>query len=129
MMSLVRAQFGEPKRKRPSHDGLFLFGSPCYGENQYGFAVYCDGRSPSPFREIEPSNFAIATGRLTSEAFSESSGSRHKVAHSSRIVANFHLGTLGSICSLLCGENFGKNNSLSPLHLFSTFWTRTCHQM
>ena len=100
-----------PKRKRPSHDGLFLFGSPCYGENQYGFAVYCDGHSPSPFREFEPSNFAIATGRLTSEAFSESSGSRHKVAHSSRIVANYHLGTLNSVLSLLCGENFGKNNS------------------
>ena len=99
------------KKKRPSHNGLFLFGSPCYGEDKYGFAVYCDGRSPSPFREFEPSNFAIATGRLTSEAFSESSGSRHKVAHSSRIVANYHLGTLGSICSLLCGENFGKNNS------------------
>ena len=79
--------------------------------------MYCDGRSPSPFREFEPSNFAIATGRLTSEAFSESSDSRHKVAHSSRIVANYHLGTLGSICFLLCGENFGKNNS--QLFLFS----------
>ena len=48
--------------------------------------MYCDGRSPSPFREFEPFNFAIATGRLTSEAFSKSSGSRHKVAHSSRMV-------------------------------------------